>query len=250
MGARKVFKLLDSFLIDHQIKMGRDALFELLSENNLLIKKRKNYARTTNSYHWYHKYKNITRDFIPIHSNQLWVSDITYWKIKTGFVYISLITDAYSHKIVGYNLGATLEAIESVNALKMAVSIFQKVPPDLIHHSDRGIQYCCAKYVKLLQDNNIKISMTENGDPLENAIAERINGILKNEYLECYETEDIAQAKLLLASVIKLYNEERPHNSIGNYTPKEVHEKNIETKRLWKSYYKKKERKEVEIIEN
>lgn len=153
-------------------------------------------------------------------------------------------------RLVGYNLGPTLEAIESVNALEMAISTCQKVPLDLIHHSDRGVQYCCTKYVKLLQDNNIKISMTENGDPLENAVAERINGIIKDEYLECYEIEDIVQAKLLLASVIELYNEERPHNSIENYTPKEVHEKNIKTKRLWKSYYKKKERKEVEVIEN
>jgi putative transposase len=248
MGGRKLYELLEPFMLDHQIKMGRDALFNLLSDNNLLVKRRKNKAKTTNSYHWYHKYKNRIRDFIPKKSNQLWVSDITYWRIRTGFVYISLITDAFSHKIVGYNLGETLEAIESLNALKMAINSLGQTPENLIHHSDRGSQYCCSQYVKLLQEHQIEISMTENGDPLENAIAERINGILKDEYLECYEVETIEQAKMLLDAVIKLYNEERPHMSIGNLTPEVVHESNVKKEKLWKNYYVKKAKKEVEMI--
>ena len=154
--------------------------------------------------------------------------------------YISLITDAYLHKVVGYQVAETLEAVESIEALKMALASIDSSQANLIHHSDRGIQYCCHQYVNLLQDNAIKISMTESGDPRDNAIAERINGILKNEYLYNYEVDNINEAKELLASVVKLYNEERPHMSIGNNMPNEVHAKNAPTNKLWKSYYPKK----------
>jgi putative transposase len=167
------------------------------------------------------------------------VSDITYWKTKSGFLYISFITDAYSHKLVGYHLSQTLEATGCVSALKMALKDYTNDNQPLIHHSDRGSQYCSDEYVKLLKANNIGISMTENGDPLENAIAERVNGIIKNEYLYCYQVEDLAQATSLLDSVVKLYNEDRPHSSISNLTPNEVHQATIslEIKRLWKNYY-------------
>lgn len=180
---------------------------------------------------------------VPKHPNQLWVSDITYWKITSGnHIYISLITDAYSRKIVGYNVAETMEAIESVKALQMALSAFDRAdrPSQLIHHSDRGIQYCSNQYVKLLQDYGINISMTENGDPLENAIAERINGILKAEYLIANETNNITEAKRQLNKAIKLYNEHRPHMSLGNHTPEVVHQKEkVNIKRLWKNYYNK-----------
>ena len=154
-------------------------------------------------------------------------------------MYISLITDVFSHKIMGYQVARTLDAIESVRALKMALLHLKPDCFELIHHSDRGCQYCSKKYVKLLQDNDIKISMTESGDPLENAVAERINGIIKEEYLSNYEVRNFKEAKLLLVSVIALYNSERPHMSIGNLTPTEVHDKNTKPKKLWKSYYKK-----------
>lgn len=228
-------------MFEHQIKMGRDGLFNLLSINNLLVKKRKRRIHTTNSFHWLHKYPNLIKEFVPTASNQLWVSDITYWKINSGNLYISLITDAFSHKIVGYQVAETLAAIESVQALKMALSALQTPIKQLIHHSDRGIQYCSSEYVKLLQDNNIKISMTENGDPLENALAERVNGILKDEYLECYSIANINEAKMLIDSVVKLYNDERPHMSIGNMVPSDVHTNNYITERLWKNYYQKKQ---------
>lgn len=179
------------------------------------------------------------RGYIPSRPNELWVSDITYWKIKTGFVYISLITDAFSHKVVGSHVAPTLESMETIKALEMALSSLKEPPRSMIHHSDRGLQYCSSEYVKLLQDNEICISMTENGDPLENAIAERINGILKDEYLECYDVDNIEQAKLLLEKVIILYNEERPHMSIGNLTPDHVHENNLKTEKLWKNYQTK-----------
>jgi transposase InsO family protein len=242
MGTRKLYDKLHPFMLEHQIKMGRDALFDLLSSNHLLVRKRKRRIQTTQSFHWLRKYPNLIREFIPTGPNQLWVSDITYWKINGGHVYISFITDAYSHKVVGFHVAQTLEAVESVQALKMALSgLFME--PDghfqLIHHSDRGVQYCSYEYVKLLQDKNIKISMTENGDPLENALAERLNGILKDEYLIDNPVTSIEEARKVLTRSVSLYNEDRPHMSIGNQYPAVVHEQKIQTERLWKNYYKK-----------
>ena len=240
MGARKLYTKMQSFLIEHQIKMGRDALFNLLSANKMLVRKRKRRIITTQSYHWLRKYPNLIKEFVPTGPDQLWVSDITYWKIKENYVYISFITDAYSHKIIGYHVAETLQSIETIRALKMALSNLRSESQfQLIHHSDRGVQYCHNKYVKLLQDNYIKISMTEKGDPLENAIAERVNGIIKEEYLNDYQISNLKEAKQVLKHVIKLYNEQRPHNSIGNLYPNEVHENNLKTEKLWKNYYKK-----------
>ncbi len=214
MGTRKLYEMLQLFMIEHGIKMGRDALFDLLAANQLLVKKRKRKIQTTYSNHWLRKYPNLIRDFIPKAINHLWVSDITYWKISTGeHLYISLITDAYSRKIVGYHVAETLEAIQSVEALQMALAALggAAVPLQLTHHSDRGIQYCSGKYVKLLQDNGIRISMTENGDPLENAIAERVNGIVKEEYLNNYQTDNLLKARQQLQKAISLYNNDRPN---------------------------------------
>ncbi len=240
IGGRKLYELLQPFLLEHQIKMGRDRLFDVLSANYLLVKRRKKQTITTNSYHRFKKYPNLIRNLIPTKPNQLWVCDITYWKIATGFVYISFITDAYSRKIVGSHVAQTMEAIETMEALKIAISGLRKVPDchfQLTHHSDRGIQYCSDKYVKLLENNNIRISMTENGDPLENAIAERVNGIIKEEYLNDYQIDNLKQAKELLKTVVELYNNERPHMSIGNLTPNQVHQNNLKTEKLWKNYY-------------
>jgi transposase InsO family protein len=248
MGTRKLYEKLQSFMLDHQIKMGRDALFDLLASNNLLVKKRKRRIYTTQSFHWLRKYPNLIREFVPTGPNQLWVSDITYWKIKGIYVYISFITDAYSHKIVGYHLAETLEAIESIQALKMALSGLKKETLkhcQLIHHSDRGIQYCSHGYVNLLQDFEIKISMTESGDPLENAIAERVNGIIKDEYLYNHEVSCIKEAKKVLDFSVKLYNEDRPHMSIGNLYPSTIHQENLKTEKLWKNYYSRKKEQEV-----
>lgn len=239
MGGRKLYQLLEPFMLEHQIKMGRDALFDLLAANSLLVRRRKRRMQTTNSHHWLRKYPNLIRDFTPYHSNALWVSDITYWKTETGFLYISLITDAYSHKIVGYNVAESMEAIESIKALEMALNNLKPSDPRPIHHSDRGMQYCSGGYVKLLQDYGLKISMTENGDPLENAVAERVNGIIKDEYLDYYDVNNLKDAKELLAGVIQFYNEERPHMSIGNKNPSLIHATNKTTEKLWKNYYRK-----------
>lgn len=243
MGTRKLFELLEPFMMEHGIKMGRDALFDLLAVNQMLVRKRKRRVQTTYSSHWLRKYPNLIRDFLPKSIEQLWVGDITYWKIATGqHLYISLITDAYSRKIIGYNVAETMEAIESILALQMALSSISSSAEalKLIHHSDRGIQYCSTKYVKLLQDKGLQISMTENGDPLENAIAERINGILKEEYLEHHQINNLEDAKKQLKQTIKLYNNERPHMSLSNLTPNKIHtQQKINHQRLWKNYYKK-----------
>ena len=242
MGTRKLYKKLQTFMEHHHIKMGRDALFTLLSANNLLVRRRRRRVQTTQSYHWLRKYPNLIRDFVPTAINQLWVSDITYWKVCDTHVYLSFITDAYSHKIVGYNLGETLETLESLQALRMALSALgAESHSQLIHHSDRGLQYCSQSYVKLLEEHTIQISMTENGDPLENAVAERLNGIIKDEYLDNFKVSSIEEAEQLLKSTVEWYNAERPHLSIGNLTPDEVHysNKSIKTERLWKNYYQK-----------
>lgn len=209
----------------------------------MLIRKRKRRIQTTYSSHWLRKYPNLIREFIPKNINQLWVSDITYWKININtHLYISLITVAYSRKVVGYNVASTMEAVQSIAALQIALASLggDANPLQLTHHSDRGIQYCSGKYVKLLQDKGIKISLTENGDPLENAIAERVNGILKEEYLDYYPTCCLKEAKENLINAITLYNNERPHMSLDNFTPNHIHNNPQQMKkRLWKNYYKK-----------
>lgn len=246
IGTRKLYEMLAPLLMLHQVKIGRDKLFDLLANHHLLIRRRRRNIRTTFSNHWLRKYPNLTRNFIATAPNQLWVSDITYWKVNNYTVYITFITDAYSHRIVGYHLSETLEAIETAQALRMALHTIEKPASQLIHHSDRGLQYCSGEYVGLLNDYEIKISMTESGDPLENPVAERVNGIMKEEYLEPKGVKSVNEAIAYLHKAIVLYNNKRPHMSISNYTPDKVHyaQQPLEVKRLWKNYYPKK-KKEV-----
>lgn len=245
LGTRKLHEKLQPFMLEHNINIGRDALFDLLKANQLLVRKRKRKITTTMSYHRFHKYPNLIKGKEIEAPNKLYVSDITYWKIISGFVYVSFITDVYSHKIVGYQVAETMEAIESIKALRMALEPLSKEQmQQLIHHSDRGVQYCSTEYVKLLQDNEVKISMTESSEPTDNAVAERLNGILKNEYLQFYKVENIEEAKIKLKRAIELYNNDRPHMSIGNLTPEVVHQTGIKTEKLWKNYYQSKLRKE------
>jgi putative transposase len=239
IGTRKLMVMMQNFVKEHEITLGRDGLFNLLREHNLLIRKRKRKAQTTFSKHWYKKYKNLIRGFEPLAANLLWVSDITYIVIADGFAYLSLITDAYSKRIMGFYLSKTLEAIGSIKALQMALNNCTDTG-NLIHHSDRGVQYCSADYVKILNDKTINISMTENGDPLENAIAERVNGILKDEFLqEKYDCFQVAQNSV--AKSISVYNAIRPHSSCDMLTPQVAHQKQGVLKKHWKNYYKKKE---------
>ena len=236
MGTRKIYELIQPFLIDHQIKMGRDALFTLLAGHGMLVKRYKRRISTTDSYHMYRKFPNLIKDFVPLGPNQLWVSDITYWKINERFLYISFITDAYSRKIVGYNIAETLLSVETVKALKMALKGAENIS-FLHHHSDRGLQYCCNEYIQILEEHEVRISMTESGDPRDNAIAERLNGIIKNEYLKSYKVNGLAEGKQVLDFVIRLYNDERPHMSLGYLTPNLIHAGKAKPDQLWKNYY-------------
>lgn len=239
LGTRKLVVMLQEFIDCHHFKIGRDALFDLLRDHGLLVRKRKRKAKTTFSNHIYRKYPNLIRGFEPTGPNQLWVSDITYIIVGTDFAYLSLVTDAYSRKIVGYHLNETLGADGSVRALQMAFLTAEDLK-NLIHHSDRGIQYCCYEYVGLLEKNGVKISMTENGDPLENAIAERVNGILKDELLQ-QRYSDFASAQRSIDRAVEIYNTLRPHSSCEMLTPNQAYQKTGRLKRTWKNYYKKKE---------
>ena len=239
IGTRKLYVLLKPILMDHQIKMGRDALFDLLAAHGLLVRRRKRTVRTTQSSHWMRKYPNLIRTMIVNKPDQLWVSDITYVKTVSGFLYISFITDAYSRKIAGYHLANSLDAVNSLKALDMALQSLPREVRGLTHHSDRGLQYCSGKYVKRLQDNNIAISMTDNGDPLENAIAERINGIIKHEFLYNQPLLNREHATEQLDKAVWVYNNQRPHMSCNMLTPIQAHQNSGQMKRLWKNYYSK-----------
>jgi putative transposase len=234
IGTRKLYHMLGSFLAEHSIGMGRDAFHEVLRENSLLvIKRRAGKPRTTFSLPW-RRYRNLIRDYVPTHSNQVWVSDITYVRVGEGFAYLSLITDAYSRKIVGHNLYRDLSAKGCVAALRMAL----RNNPEregLIHHSDRGLQYYSAAYMKVLGPG-IRISMTEKSDPLENAIAERVNGILKQELLE-KRFESFREARERIDEAVSTYNHVRPHLSVDLLTPAEAHARTGSLKRHWKNYF-------------
>lgn len=247
IGTRKLLEEMQYFLAAHHFQIGRDAMFYLLAERGLLVTKHKRKSCiTTLSKHRFKKYPNIIRDFTPIAPNQLWVSDITYIHLPNGFAYLSLITDAYSRKIVGFYLSEDLTANGPLQALDMALKSNLNIN-NLIHHSDRGVQYCCDAYVKKLTDKNIKISMTENGDPLENAIAERVNGILKSELLEEVFT-DFETAQRDVAIACSTYNHLRPHSSIDNLKPAQAHRQSGRIKKRWKNYWQLKKEKEMIMI--
>ena len=231
IGTRKLYHILQ----EKGINVGRDALFNLLRKNGLLVKTRKRKVFTTQSKHWFNKYPNLIKHLIVREANKLWVSDITYVDTKEGFAYLFLITDAYSRKIVGYNLSLYLSAQGGVDALNMAIGSTKSVErKQLIHHSDRGVQYCCNEYTNILKANTIKISMTEQSDPYENALAERVNGILKTEWI--YKEpiyENFEQAQERIGQIINTYNTKRPHLSCGLLTPEKAHLQKGELKKYW-----------------
>jgi transposase InsO family protein len=237
MGARKLLIYLKPKFDAMHLHIGRDAFIELLYRNFLLVRKVKNRRKTTFSNHWMHKYPNLTSGYTPTAPNRLWVSDITYIETGVEVSYLSLITDAYSHKIVGWNLSRTLRSPGALAALKMALGSLSGKQPELVHHSDRGSQYCCRDYVNLLNRRNIRVSMTENGDPLENAIAERVNGILKTEWIYSCKPDSWQDMVAFVGRIIDLYNNQRPHQSIGYMTPAHVHQTGLKTERMWKNYY-------------
>jgi putative transposase len=236
LGGKKLYHKLGTFFGEHSMEIGRDGFFDLLREYGLLIRKRRaRKPRTTLSRCGGKRYPNLAKELVPIRANQLWVSDITYIRTWEGFGYLSLVTDAYSRKIVGYHLSEDLRASGCVRALKMALAA-NPDRDDLIHHSDRGVQYYSVEYMKALGPA-IRISMTEKSDPLENAIAERVNGILKQEYL-VKKYKSLTRAKRAVAEAVSLYNNERPHSSVEMLTPAEAHQKTGELKRHWKNYFR------------
>jgi len=204
------------------VKVGRDTLFNVLREHNMLTLRKKYSARTTNSYHRFYKYKNIIKDIEVNRPNQVWVSDITYIRTLNGFCYLALITDMYSRKIVGYDISDSLELKGCVRALNKAVYQAENIK-DLIHHSDRGIQYCSNVYTQILKRKKIDISMTEENHCYENAMAERVNGILKDEFYLDQTFINTAHAKRAAKNAIKLYNEIRLHLSLDFKTPNMVY---------------------------
>lgn len=223
-------------LAEKGVEMGRDAFFDMLRSNGLLVRRRRHGIRTTNSSHWLRKYPNLIRHFEAIRPNRLWVSDITYLETTEGYVYLFLITDAYSKKILGWAIADNLDADNAVDALQMALRSMKEDCSGLIHHSDRGVQYCSDKYVKLLNKHSVLISMTENGDPLENAIAERVNGILKDEWLYDMGKMDKSTMRKIIPQIIHIYNDERPHLSIDMLTPNVAHRMSEKLKKRWKNY--------------
>lgn len=222
-GTIKLQHMLKIPFQEHHVVLGRDSLFTLLRENNLLIKNKKRYVSTTNSNHLFKMWPDLVNRRPSRMPEEIWVSDITYLRTKSGFIYLSLVTDAYSRKIVGFHLSHNLKASGPIKAFQMANSGRLYPQRQLIHHSDRGIQYCCQDYVQLLQDNQVRISMTQDGNPYDNAIAERVNGILKSEFglSETFESYRIALGQV--ANGIDKYNKKRPHFSCELQTPQFRH---------------------------
>ena len=221
-GVRKLVKSLDGEFAKADLKVGRDTLFNVLRKHQMLTLRKKYSSRTTNSYHRFYKYNNIIKDVQVTRPNQVWVSDITYMRTVKGFCYLALITDMYSRKIVGYDLSDSLELKGCVRALNKAIYQAKGVK-DLTHHSDRGIQYCSNVYTQILKRNKIHISMTEENHCYENAMAERVNGILKDEFYLDQTFTDVAHAKRATKNAINLYNEIRLHLSLDFKTPNMVY---------------------------
>jgi len=238
IGGRKLHEMMGPFMEDHDIYIGRDALFDLMRDNGLLNGNRsRSHPRTTDSNHWMRRYPDLIRNIRLSRADELWVSDITYVHlIKKKFAYLSLVTDAYSRKIVGFCMNKDLSTEGPVAALEMALSARMSNEP-LIHHSDRGSQYCSDGYVALLKSGAVSISMTQSGNPRDNAIAERVNGILKQELLEeAYPNIKTAQQSAVIA--IDTYNKLRPHSSVDMMTPEKAHTQTGPIKRRWKSLFK------------
>jgi putative transposase len=232
LGTRKLHVLLKQDSSAPSI--GRDRLFALLREEDLLVKRKRRYTKTTNSKHWMRKYPNKIKQMPLKRPEQLWVADITYIALRQDYAYLHLITDAYSKMIVGYRLSEDLSARSCLEALKMALKQRKSHKHSLIHHSDRGLQYCSCGYVTMLQKNGIDISMTEASSPYENAVAERVNGILKDEFGMDEIFEDLQQAKKQLSQSIVLYNQKRPHSSNYMLTPLKMHSQQKLKPKTWK----------------
>jgi putative transposase len=244
LGTNKLYRLIRPSLNLSEIKMGRDKLHSLLQAHNLIIRASRRVPKTTNSNHWMKKYPNLVKDLQIVTTEQVWVCDLTYICVGTDFNYLSLITDAHSRMIVGYCLHPFLNTEGCTTALEMAIASRTKegATNPLIHHSDRGSQYCSFQYVSKLRESGVSISMTDNGDPYENAMAERVNGILKVDFKLNRLFKSHAEALLATKSAIANYNLLRPHMSCDYLTPQTAHLLDQPMRMHWK---KKQARKPV-----
>jgi putative transposase len=233
IGTQKLHYMLGGKFNEHGIKLGRDKFYDLLERHGYLLRYRRRKPYTTDSRHRFKKYPNLIRDLLLTASGQLWVSDITYIHSGNGFNYLSLVTDAYSRKIVGFSLWPSLESVGAIKALEMALKGNMR-SKDTVHHSDRGVQYCCNDYVRCIEKACIKLSMTEKGDPYENAIAERVNGILKTEFGLSDHFTSNTQAQEAVNKAIDKYNNRRPHASCDYLTPTIAHDQNGPLHKRWK----------------
>lgn len=242
IGTRKLYYLLFEKL--QAIQIGRDKFFDILRANHLLIQPKRSYHITTNSHHRFRKYKNLIGEMQINRPEQVWASDITYIGKREKPCYLSLVTDVYSKKIMGYYVADNLNTESSLMALKMAVRNRKDKALPLIHHSDRGLQYCADGYQKLLLKNNIQCSMTNNGDPYENAVAERINGILKQEFSIDKYQQELEIMQVIVKESIEIYNNQRPHYSNFMLTPDQMHKQS----KIQMRTYKTKSSNKVELI--
>ncbi len=237
-GGRKLHKALKEQMEALNIKIGRNKFFDFLRSYNLLVPKLRNYHITTDSRHQFYKYKNLIKNSVPTRPEQLWVSDITYIKTENGHCYLALVTDAYSKQIMGFKIDSHMKASLCVEALSMAIKNREYPNQKLIHHSDRGFQYCSTEYVSFAEKNGIIMSMTEQYDPYENAVAERINRTLKYEYGLKQTIKDLLLAQKIVKESVFIYNNLRLHDSLALRNPAEVH---MNPNIPYKSYRKNKE---------
>lgn len=235
LGGLKLYQELRSEISSLPVPFGRDQFFDLLRERGLLIRKRRRQVRTTMSRHGLPVYPDLIKGFKITRPGQVWVSDITYWRVEQGFYFIFLVTDACSRKIIGHHVALSMDGAHALTALHMAMRNSNHALVGIVHHSDRGSQYCYTRYVNTLKEQGMLVSMTEDSDPRDNAIAERVNGILKNELLAHHKVQNIAQAKALLHEAIHIYNEERPHLSCDLLKPSEAHTLDHSLPRRWRT---------------
>ena len=237
-GGRKLYQLLKEEMNQQNIKMGRDNFFDFLRAHALLVPKQRNFTRTTNSNHLFRKFKNLVQNKVPNQPEELWVSDITYLRLNEKNAYLALVTDAYSKQIMGFHVATNMKASLSIEALKMALKNRKYPERKLIHHSDRGFHYCWPEYVKMLEDKQILISMTEKYDPYENALAERLNKTMKYEFGLNQTIPNKTIAQKMVRSAVKVYNTLRPHDSLDGKTPLSAH---LNANTPYKSYRRNKE---------
>jgi transposase InsO family protein len=222
LGGKKLYWMLGSDIREICPHFGRDKFLSFLRDNDLLVERKCQYRKTTDSHHHFHRYGNMIKDLCIVRPNQVWASDITYLRTEKGFVYLSLLTDMYSRKIVGWSVSSSLSIEGSVDALKKALRE-NPLQNSLIHHSGRGVQYCSHQYVEILKRRSISISMTEENHCYENAMAERVNGILKDEYLLDRTFNDLIHAQKACKEAVMLYNTRRPHWALKFKTPEQMH---------------------------